>query len=144
LAFSPVIQEKIKSTIDVPYIAVVAVGTGSVVYADFNLDTDCFYRNFDAPSNEILMENLRSGEMTVINVGTKLKLPDSPQNYVLAELMDQNTLLDFAESTNLLIKISGQMLSFIQKGKTERSLSNRLSCTPIIRTVIRKSLSVQD
>jgi type III restriction enzyme len=122
---APVIEEKIKSSIDIPNIAIVAVGAGQTIIRDFDLDTTYLF-GFSVPSDEIIMENLQNEESQVIVSGSEIALDEPPQHYILGEVLEQNSLVDYAENADLLNKLVSQMLVYIKDGKSERDFIRTL------------------
>ncbi len=74
-AVAPLIEQKIRYTIDIPDIAVVPVGTQLKIYNDFELNT--YWFNYDVPTEEILIENLTDNEFSVLKEDSPCILPDS-------------------------------------------------------------------
>lgn len=121
-AISPLIQQKIQFTIDIPDIALVSRGTQRMIYNDFDLNTS-YWSNYDVPSDEIIVESLQGNEVTRLESESFIALPDSLENIILSEILDAEALLSYKHNSILLYKLIRLALEFIGKRKKESELN---------------------
>lgn len=119
-AVAPLIEQKIKYTIDIPDIVVVQVGTQLKIYNDFDLNT--FWFNYDVPTDEILIENLTDNEFSVLKEDSPCILPDSVQNILVNEILIAETAISYNKCKDLLYKLVNQAIDFIGKKKSQQEV----------------------
>lgn len=125
LVMSPLIEQKIASTIEIPDIAMVQRGTQKITFEPFEL-SNSFWYDLDAPSDKILIESLESNEVEELSDESILALPDSPPNIIIGEILNQEDLIDYEENADLLYSLANQALAFIGEGKDENELNKIL------------------
>lgn len=125
LVMSPLIEQKIASTIEIPDIAMVQRGTQKITFEPFEL-SNSFWYDLDAPSDKILIESLENNEVEELSDESILALPDSPPNIIIGEILNQEDLIDYEENADLLYSLANQALAFIGKGKDENELNKIL------------------
>jgi len=118
-ATAELIEQKVKYSIDIPDVAVVQTNSQVKIYEDFDLDIG-FWFNFKAPTEEIVIENLKTGDTEFLNDDIPLVLPDSPQNMIVSELLNIMQGVPFRTYKALFYKLVGQALDYIGKDKTEQ------------------------
>ena len=119
-AVAPLIEQKIRYTIDIPDIAVVPVGTQLKIYNDFELNT--YWFNYDVPTEEILIENLTDNEFSVLKEDSPCILPDSIQNILVNEILIEETAISYNRCKDLLYKLVNQAIEFIGKNKSQQEI----------------------
>ncbi len=124
LAISPLIEQKIACTIEIPDIAMVQKGTQKIIFEPFEL-SNYFWYDLDAPSDSILIESLQNNEVEELSDESILALPDSPPNVIIGEILNQEDLIDYDDNADLLYNLANQALAFIGKDKSENE-SNRI------------------
>ena len=126
-ALAPTIEEKIRFSIDIPNIALVAVGDGKRIIEDFDLDTRLIHGGFNAPSEELLLESLKDGSAhTIVTDGGAIKLDMPPDRYIVGEVLSINDRIPYETYKHLLFKLARQMIEFVRRGKTEQELIKAL------------------
>ncbi|MDR2266619.1 MAG: DEAD/DEAH box helicase family protein [Christensenellaceae bacterium] len=115
-AYSPAIEVKKQFTIDIPAISIVATRTGSVEIKDFDIDPSGMYW-FASPADEIVLENLKSGENKQIQSLDEYTLPEghTQLTYIINAILNVNDLVDYAQNEGLLIKLATQFLEWANK-----------------------------
>lgn len=117
IVLEPTIKAKIRSTINIPNIAVVSAGGGERIIDDFDLCTKYIHK-FETPTTEIIMENLKTGKIVSASIESgQLQIDDTPANYILGEVLNQDSFLSYEKYSDLLFKLVKQMLDFIGIGK---------------------------
>ena len=127
-AYQPAIEIKIQFTIDIPAISIVAKGTGSVVIEDFDIDTQNL-RWFGSLSDEIVLENLKSGDSKQIQSLDEYTLPDgyTPVTYIINAVLDANELVDYETNADLLVKLATQFLEGLKREYAENKINGVLA-----------------
>jgi len=126
LVLEETVTAKIRSHIDIPNIALVAVGEAEKVIEEFDLDTRHIYA-YKVPNEEMLIENLKTGKIdtAVISQGN-IEIDGTPAQYILGEVLNQNPFIPYSKYGELLFKLVGQMLDHLGKDKTEQELKRTL------------------
>lgn len=119
LAISPLTEQKIKYTIEIPDIAVVAKGGQKKIYHEFELDTS-YWSNFYIPEEEIVIETLKDNSIETLQTSDDVVLPDSMANILINEIFNITTSIDFRTSEALLYHLVEQAISFVGKEKSEK------------------------
>lgn len=122
IAISPVIEQKIRHSIDIPDIVLVSKGTQKNICKEFDLRTE-HWTNFSIPNDEILLENLKNGDTYTILNESILSLSDSLENIILGEILNASSLLSYDENADLLYKLIGQAINFIGASKNINQLN---------------------
>lgn len=123
-AVSPLVEQKLKYTIDIPDIAVMQIGNQTKIYNDFELDTH--WMKYSIPSEEIIIENLTDNEVSMLKEDIPVVLPDSIQNIIVGEILNIDTAINFRLYEDLLYKLSNQAIDFIGKKKTQQELEKTI------------------
>jgi len=110
---------RVRYSIDIPDIMIIQTNQQIKEYKNFDLDTS-YWRSFDVPTEEIVIESLKTSEVSTLQDDTQLILPDTPQNMILSELLSLEPGMPFRLYKNLLYKITDQAIEHIRKGKTEQ------------------------
>lgn len=118
-ATAELIEQKVKYSIDIPDIAVVQTNSQVKIYEDFELDLSLYF-SFKTPTEEIVIENLKSGETDFLKDDIPLVLPDSPLNMIVGEILSKKEDISFRLYEDLLYKLAEQSLGFIAKDKTKQ------------------------
>lgn len=121
-AVSPLIEQKLKYTIDIPDIAIIQLGTQIKIYKDFELNTHWFNHNYNIKSEEIIIENLTDNEVSMLKDDIALVLSDSLQNIIVSEMLSIETGIKFRQYEDLIYKLVNQAIDFIGKNKSEQEL----------------------
>jgi len=124
-AIAPMIEQKIKFNIDIPDIIVIQTNAQIKVYNDFELYTG-WGLDFDAPADEIIIESLKTNEVSTLKDDMPVVLPDTPSNMIISEMLNIEIEIDFGLYEGLLYKLAGQALSYIGKNKTEQELEKTI------------------
>ncbi|MDL2273627.1 DEAD/DEAH box helicase family protein [Oscillospiraceae bacterium OttesenSCG-928-G22] len=117
-AISPLVEQRVRFSIDIPDIVLVAKGDRPLVFNDFELDT--YFMRYKAPSDEILIESLQDNEISTLGSDGMFESPDTPENLVLAELLDYG--IPYRSNAKLLYKLIGEALGTIRAGVSEDEL----------------------
>lgn len=123
-AVSPLIEQKLKYTIDIPDIAVIQVGNQIKVYEDFDLNT--FWPEYDVPSEEIIIENLTDNEFSVLKEDTNFILPDSLPNIIINEILILESGISYHRCKDLLYKLANQVIDVVGKKKSQQELEKTI------------------
>lgn len=124
-AIAPLVEQKIKYTIDIPDIIVIQTNQQVKVYHDFDLDTSYWFE-FGVPTDEIIIENLKTNEVSTLNDNDLLVLPDSLPNMIVGEMLNLEQGVSFKLYGDLFYKLANQVLDFIGKNKTEKELEKTI------------------
>jgi len=112
IAIAPLVEQKIKYTIDIPDIVIIQTNQQVKVYEDFELDTS-FGFTFTAPTEEIIIESLKTSEVTTLKDDSQPILPDTPVNMVVGEILNFAQGMNYRLYGQLLAKLAGQALEHI-------------------------------
>jgi type III restriction enzyme len=82
------------------------------VYADFELDTS-FGFSFSAPTEEIIIESLKTSEVTTLKDDSQPVLPDTPVNMIVGEILNIAPGINYRQYGQLFAKLAGQALEHI-------------------------------
>lgn len=126
-ALADTIEQKLKSTIEIPNIALVARGVGKIVYEDFDLELNYGF-DYTAPSEAIFIEYLQDNRTETLENENTYLLADSPENLVINEILNLDKLIDFCENEELLYKVTISALEYIKKDKTDNDFNRILQC----------------
>lgn len=118
LAVAPLVEQKIRATIDIPDVVLARKNTQTRTFPDFDLDTR-FLPAFSVPNEEILIESLQDNETTTLREDGGFVLPDTEENVIVGALYDLDEGLPLHEMGELAYKLVGQLLAFVGQGKTE-------------------------
>lgn len=118
LAVAPLIEQKIRATIDIPDVVLARKNTQTRTFPDFDLDTR-FLPAFSVPNEEILIESLQDNETTTLREDGGFVLPDTEENVIVGALYDLDEGLPLHEMGELAYKLTRQLLAFVGQGKTE-------------------------
>lgn len=124
-AIAPLIEQKIKYTIDIPDIVVIQTNQQVKVYHDFDLDTSYWFE-FGVPTDEIIIENLKTNEVSTLNDHDLLVLPDSLPNIIVGEMLNLEQGVSFKLYGDLFYKLTNQAIDFIGKNKTQKDLEKTI------------------
>ena len=97
-----------------------------MTYRDFNLDTKWGF-DFAIPNEEIVIESLHDNTVDTIESDSGMVLSDTPENLILAEILNLDTLIDYDEAAELLYKLIGQALTVIGAGMIGNDLYKTVS-----------------
>jgi len=125
-ATAELIEQKVKYSIDIPDIAVIQVNSQVKVYEDFELDTG-FWFDFKVPTEEIVIESLKTGDTDFLKDDIPLVLPDSPENMIVSEILALREDIKFRLYEDLLYKLAEQALEFVGRSKTEKELEKTVA-----------------
>ena len=125
-AIAELIEQKVKYSIDIPDIAVVQTNSQVKIYTDFDLDTG-FGFNFKPPTEEIIIENLKTGDTDFLKDDIPLVLPDSPLNMIVSEILSLKDDVQFRLYEDLLYKLAEQALNRVGSDKTEQELEKTIA-----------------
>ena len=125
-ATAELIEQKVKYSIDIPDIAVIQTNSQIKIYEDFDLDTG-WWLDFKAPTEEIVIENLKTGDTDFLRDDIPLVLPDSPHNMIVSELLNIMQGVPFRTYKKLFYKLVGQALEYVGQGKTEPELDKTVA-----------------
>ena len=120
-AIAPLVEQKIKFNIDIPDIAIVQVNQQIKVYKDFDLDTSYGF-NFGVPNDEIIIESLKTSEITRLNDDSSITLTDTTANTIVLEILNIAAGIDYGTYGTLLIKLANQAIDHISKGRAEQEI----------------------
>ena len=120
------IEQKVKYSIDIPDIAVIQVNSQVKIYEDFDLDTSYWF-DFKVPTEEIVIESLKTGDTDFLKDDLPLVLPDSPPNMIINELLNIMQGVPFRTYKKLFYKLVGQALEFVGRSKTEKELEKTVA-----------------
>ena len=118
LAVAPLVEQKVRATIDIPDVVLVRKNTQTRTFLDFDLSTR-FLPVFSAPNEEILIESLQDNETTTLREDGGFVLPDTVENVLLGTLTDLDMGLPMHRITELCYKLIGQLLAHTCAGKTK-------------------------
>ena len=121
VAIAPLIEQKIRFTIDIPDIVVIQTNKQVKIYNDIDLDFS-YWRNYEVPTEEIIIESLKTSEVTTLNDDIPLVLSDTPANMIISEILNIEEEIKFRLYEDLLYKLTGQALEHMNKGKSESEL----------------------
>jgi len=120
-AIAPLIEQKIKFTIDIPDIILIQTNEQIKIYKDFDLNTSYDF-SFDVPTDEIIIEKLKTNEITTLKDDIPFILPDSPQNIIIGEMLNIEPGISYRLYKDLFYKLAEQALKHIGKKKTQEGL----------------------
>lgn len=120
-AIAPLIEQKIKYTIDIPDIIIIQTNEQVKVYNDFDLDTSYWF-DFSVPTDEIIIENLKTNEVSTLKDNDLLVLPDSLPNMIIGEMLNLEQGVSFKLYGDLFYKLANQAIAYIGKSKTQQEL----------------------
>lgn len=120
-AIAPTIEQKIRFTIDIPDIVVIQTNQQVKLYKDFELSTS-WGLDFDVPTTEIIIENLKDNEITTLSDDIPLVLPDSLENIIIGEILNLAPGVNFRLYEDLFYNLTEQALAHIGKKKDQSGL----------------------
>lgn len=109
-AIAPLVEQKIRFTIDIPDVALISKDTQRMIYRDFDLDTKWGF-DFTAPSEEIVIESLQDNTVSTLEADTGVILSDTPENLIIAQILNMDSMIDYDEAAEILYKLAGQALA---------------------------------
>ncbi|MDL2288476.1 DEAD/DEAH box helicase family protein [Oscillospiraceae bacterium OttesenSCG-928-F05] len=110
-AIAPLVEQRVRYSIDIPDIVLMAKGERPLLFDDFELDT--YFMRYSAPSDEIIVENLRDNEISTIGGGGMFEYPDTPENIVLNELL--NLGVPYRKNAKLLYMLIGEAVRAVMQ-----------------------------
>jgi len=122
---APLIEQKIRFTIDIPDIVLMSKDTQKLVFEDFDIRTH--FMDFQTPSDAIMIESLADNAVTTIEDTGFVILPDSNDNIIIGEILSLDPLIEYDENADLLYKIVRQALAYIGQKKTEQDLTKTVA-----------------
>lgn len=122
---APLIEQKIRFSIDIPDIVLMSKNEQELILEDFQIDT--YFLKYSVPSDEILIENLADNEITTIENANYIAMPDTKENLLLGEILNLDHLISYKQNAEILYDVIGQALSFIGKDKNEDELNKTVS-----------------
>ena len=121
-AIAPLIEQTVKSTIEIPEIIIVQKGEQVKIYNDFDLSTR-FWPTFNVPSDDIIIESLKDNEVTMLINEDRVVLSDTPQDIIFGEMLSISTGAYYEEYIDLFYKQIDVALDYISKGKKEQDIA---------------------
>ena len=125
LAIAPLIEQKVRHTIEIPDISLVQVNQQERIYSDFDLDTDWGF-SYKTPTNEIMIENLKSAEVTTLKNEIPVVLPDTPENIIISEMLDLEEGLKYKKYKDLFYKLASQAVAYLSKDRSQKETESTL------------------
>lgn len=116
-AIAPLVEQKVKSTIEIPDVILIPKGGQAKIYHDFDLNIEYWF-DYAVPTDEILIENLKDNEVNTLTGEANVVLPDTLPNVLLNELLNQKEI-SYRKNAALLYKLVEQAIAFVGQKKTE-------------------------
>lgn len=110
-----------KNIIDIPQIVVQPSLKVNKEYKNFNLDLQGF--DFVPQSTKIITQNLQTNEIEESGLNAKDRLVDTEENVIVGLLCDKPEI-DYDECSDLLFKLTNQVLSYLHKKYNNEQVKN--------------------
>ena len=121
-AVSPLCEQKIKSSIDIPNVVVFPKETQKLVFRDIDLNT--MFLDFENVSDDILVTALGKNESFTIKVDDdEESLPDSPENLIFNEILNNNADIDYEANEELIYKLIRQATEYLKQNRSENDFN---------------------
>ena len=113
---SVLVEQKIRSTIDIPDIALVPKVERTYGFHDFDLQHLYVFSSYRVPSEVLRIENLKDGQFSFFNEETGQSVTESLEDMILMELLDVGDEIAYNDQYNSLwMKLIRQALAELQK-----------------------------
>lgn len=120
-AVSPLCEQKIKSSIDIPDIMVFPKETQKLVFKDINLST--MFLDLENISNDIIIETLGKNKNFTLQVDGEITLPDKPENLIFTEILNNNADIDCEANEELIYKLTRQATDYLKQNRSENDFN---------------------
>lgn len=124
----------VKQTIDIPRIQVLPKGDIRCGYKPFDLDLSAIH--YPVPSEDLWVQHMRTGERTVLSVGTGSAEETKLENFVVSGLVDFDDV-SYDDHADLLYELAGQVVAHLRAYLSEDDARKVLRCyqRPIAKLV---------
>ena len=120
-AVSPLCEQKIKSSIDIPDVIVYPKETQKLVFENIDLNTSSLY--VSNVSDDIIIETLGKGKSSTLQVDGNINLPESPENLIFYEILNNNPDIDYEANEELIYKLISQAIRYLKQGRSENDFN---------------------
>ena len=118
--FQPLIEQKIRSTIDIPDIALIPKVERTYGFNDFDLQFTYIFTSYRVPSETLHIETLQDNKVSVLNDDTGEVLTDTLEDMILMELLNIGDKIAYNdEYDSLWHKLITQALTELHKHMTD-------------------------
>jgi len=123
--FQPLIEQRIRSTIDIPDIALIPKVERTYGFNDFDLQFTSIYTSYRVPSATLHIETLKDNKVSVLNDDTGEVLTDTLEDMLLMELLNIGDKIAYNDQyDSLWHKLIRQALAELHKNMTDGEVIN--------------------
>ena len=120
---TPLIEQKIRSTIDIPDIALIPKVERTYGFNDFDLKFSYIYTTYRVPSEALHIENLKDNKVSVFNDETGETITESLEDMLLVELLDIGDKIAYNEKyDDLWHKLIRQAIAELHRNMTDEEV----------------------